>query len=96
MAIEFTKKALKGLRKVPARHADAILSGLKRIGDGDSAGLDIRLLRGLNDTYRLRIGGYRAIYQRREEKVDVDGEIEKIIILTILVLRVGPRGDVYK
>ena len=43
---------------------------------------DIKLLRGYPNMYRLRVGDIRVIFKR-------DGN-------NIYVLRIGPRGDVYK
>lgn len=46
--------------------------------------LDIKKLQGTNETYRLRIGKIRIIYQVQNEK------------LLILVITAGTRGDIYK
>ena len=36
------------------------------------------------DAYRVRIGDFRAVYEIREDE------------LVLVVIKVGPRGDVYK
>jgi mRNA interferase RelE/StbE len=82
-AVTYTRKAIKGLRKMPRHHADNIRSALERIAVGDSQGLDIKALQG-KEGHRLRSGGYRAIYE-------IDGEQ-----INVLVLDAGPRGDIYK
>ncbi len=51
--------------------------------DPFNTGYDIKKLSG-REGYRLRISRYRAIYS-------IDGDK-----LVILVIRVGPRGDIYK
>jgi mRNA interferase RelE/StbE len=45
--------------------------------------LDVRPMIG-RDGFRLRIGRYRALYRLEQDR------------MVILVLDVGPRGDVYK
>lgn len=82
-AVSYTKKAIKGLRKMPRHHADNFRSAFEQIAGGDSQGLDIKALQGRKG-YRLRFGDYRAIY-------GIDGEQ-----VNVLVLDAGPRGDVYK
>ena len=82
-AVTYTKKVLKGLRKMPRHHADSLRSALERIAGGDSQGLDIKALQG-RQGFRLRSGNYRAIYE-------IDGEQ-----INVLVLDAGPRGDIYK
>lgn len=44
---------------------------------------DIKPLRGSTGTYRLRVGGWRILFSYPEHD-------------TILIERIGPRGDVYK
>jgi mRNA interferase RelE/StbE len=46
--------------------------------------LDIKIMQGYDDVYRLRIGQYRLIYRVHE------GE------LVIFMMTMGNRGDVYK
>lgn len=46
--------------------------------------LDIKIMQGFDDVYRLRIGQYRLIYRIQE------GE------LLIFIMTMGSRGDVYK
>lgn len=45
---------------------------------------DIFPMRGKVNQYRLRIGEYRAVYSVQDD------------VLIVTVLKVGPRGDVYK
>ena len=79
----YTKKAIKGLRKMPRHHAHNMRSALERIAAGDLRGLDIKALQG-RQGFRLRSGNYRAIYEIHGEHINV------------LVLDAGPRGSIYK
>lgn len=79
----YTKKAIKGLRKMPKQYADSFRAAFERIGAKDETGLNIRPLQG-RDGFRLRFGGFRAIYA-------FDGEQ-----LNVLVLDAGPRGGIYQ
>ena len=81
--VTYTRKAIKGLRKMPRHHADSFRSAFEQIAAGDSQGLDIKALQG-REGYRLRSGDFRAIYE-------IDGEQ-----INVLVLDAGPRGDIYK
>jgi len=46
--------------------------------------LDIKIMQGYSDLYRLRIGQYRLIYQIKENE------------LLIFIMTIGNHGDVYK
>ncbi len=46
--------------------------------------LDIKIMQGYTDLYRLRIGQYRFIYQVQNNE------------LIIFILKAGQRGDIYK
>ena len=81
--ITYTRKALKGLTKLPRKTAILFRAEFDSFAARDTEGLNIKKLRG-RDGYRLRIGGYRAIYE-------IEGET-----INVLVLDAGPRGDIYK
>ena len=81
--VAYTKKAIKGLRKMPKHHADNFRVTFERIAAKDEVGLSIKPLQD-RDGFRLRFGGFRAIYE-------FDGKQ-----LNVLVLDAGPRGDIYK
>jgi mRNA interferase RelE/StbE len=44
----------------------------------------VEKMKGLQDQYRLRVGGYRIIYQIQDE------------VLTVLVLKIGHRKEIYR
>ena len=46
--------------------------------------LDIKMMQGYSNLYRLRVGHYRLIYQIKEDE------------LLIFMMSIGNRGDVYK
>lgn len=79
----YRRKALKSLRKMPKKVAGQFFDAFANLANDNAAGLDVKKLSG-RDGFRLRIGGYRAIYT-------INGEQ-----LIILVLDVGARGGVYK
>lgn len=78
--IEIDKPAMKFIKQQTKKQQERIL---KAIAGLPSAG-DIKPLRGLSDTFRLRVGDYRIVYTIQNEK------------LLVLVMSAGNRGDIYK
>ena len=74
------KPARKFIQKQPPAQQKRILTALYKLPDVG----DIRPMRGKVNQYRVRIGTYRAIYTLNDN------------ILTVNVLKVDNRGDVYK
>ena len=80
--ITYSAQAQKVLRKMQPKTARRILSAIEKLAeDPKRSDLDIKKLAG-RDGYRLRVGDWRVIYTE-------DG-------LILAVLRIAPRGDVYK
>lgn len=81
MAIRYTATATKALSKIPAPDARRIRSKIEQYhADHRSQANNVVKLQG-RDGYRLRVGGYRVIF-------DSDGTV-------MTVLDVGPRGSIY-
>jgi len=78
--VEFTKRAAKDYKKIPSGYKALIDSALLKLSNGLPA--DIKPVIGEKDIYRLRIGKYRVLFM--------------IIHETLLVTKLGPRGDIYK
>jgi len=80
----YRKSALKSLRKAPPKIAARVVAELDAIaGEPSDYRGDWKPLTGTS-YWRLRVGGWRAICDLQHER------------LMLLVLEVGPRGDVYK
>jgi len=80
--IEFSKHAYKNykvLQKGYQKKIDKILNLLM-----NKEKIDIKLVEGEKDIYRLRVGKYRMLIKVYKEKQ------------TILVVKIGPRGNIYK
>lgn len=62
------------------------MQAFKEISESDlnSTRYDILNYKGADNQYRMRIGSYRAIFEVKNE------------IVTIIVIKIGSRGDVYK
>jgi mRNA interferase RelE/StbE len=82
--VRYSKQAIKTLRKMPTGIANRVQAALLSIAKnpGSYQG-DWKRLEG-SDFWRLRIGSWRVICDVQ------NGE------LVILVLKIAPRGDVYK
>jgi len=78
--IVLMKPARKFIEQQARHNQERLLKAISRLPHEG----DIKPLRGQESTYRLRIGGFRVIYSLYNE------------ILTVEVLAVGNRGDVYK
>ena len=79
--VQYSRKAIKGLRKLPANVADQFRTAFQEIANSRGH-WEVKKLAG-REGYRLRIGGYRGIYKIEGGQV------------TVLVLDVGPRGGIY-
>lgn len=84
LALRYAKPALKVLLKMPAGLARRMQDELRSIAiDPNAYRGDWKPLQG-SDYWRLRVGDWRAICEIR------NGE------LVLLVLKIAPRGDIYK
>jgi mRNA interferase RelE/StbE len=84
LSLRFTKQAQKAMRKLPGNIATRLRTELDVIARNPSAYRgDWQPLQG-SPFWRLRVGGWRAVCERRDDE------------LVLLVLKIGPRGDVYK
>ena len=75
--------ALRQLAKLPRIAQERIQQRIEALSD-DPRPPGTKALVGRSGFYRLRVGDYRVIYDIRDE------------ILTVLVVRVGPRREVYR
>ena len=81
--IIYRKSVIKALAKMSAKVALEFSHAFDALAMNNLAGLDVKKLEG-REGYRLRIGGYRAIFRRLDD------------VLVIEVIDVGSRGDIYK
>ena len=80
--VNYNKQAIKALLKIPKNRVLLIKKEIKALAtDGEHK--NAKQLQG-RDGYRLRVGGYRVLYTKNEKE------------LLILVVKIGPRGDIYK
>lgn len=78
------KQAIKALRRMSAGDARRIRGELEKLAqDPSRRDIDVARLRG-RPGHRLRAGGWRVVFERNEDAREID------------VLRIGPRGDVYR
>ena len=71
---------MKFLKRQPPEQQKRIISAIHKLPYEG----DIKSMQGFQNLYRLRIGDYRAIYTIEHD------------ILTVRVINIGNRGDVYK
>jgi len=83
--IAFRKSAAKEFLLLPVSYQEKVENALKLLASNTIQALDIKMLVPKNEgRYRMRVGKYRVIYSYREH------------ILTIDVIKIGSRWDVYK
>ena len=84
--IEFKKSAEKFLKSRSRKEQVRLLTKIYKLPRGEH----IKKMEGYTNRYRLRIGDFRVIYDMNKEETD------DTVVLVILVVEVGNRGDVYK
>ena len=83
--IQFTKEASKVLRKLDKATARRIVQSIELLSTDPFNHPQTKQMKGYEGgIYRLRIGNFRVIYEIIDDR------------LLIIVVRIGPRGDVYK
>jgi mRNA interferase RelE/StbE len=76
--IKYEKKCLKYLRKIDKNTQLRIIRAINKLPLGD-----VRRLQGSTANYRLRVGNYRIIFSKDDEK------------FVIFVVGIGSRGKIY-
>lgn len=77
--ISITKKAEKFIKKQDTNTQKRIIKAILELPKGD-----IKKLKGIDDVYRLRIGDFRVLFEKDDDK------------FIIIVIDVGNRGQIYK
>ena len=78
--IEFSRKAAKDYKRLPEDYKLLVDLALQKLSKG--LPVDIKHIVGEVNTYRIRVGKYRILFT--------------IIKDILLILKIRPRGDVYK
>ena len=82
-SIKFKASAEKDLKKLDIKIQEKIKDIIDQIIDDDFANIDIKKMQSLKNTYRVRKGSYRIIFEDHNHE------------LIILVIEIGLRGDIY-
>ena len=80
--IAYSKSAIKTLRRLPSQESVRIRSKISQYAsDPQSLANNVKKLTG-EDGFRLRVGDWRVLFDESET--------------VIAIIRIGPRGDIYK
>ncbi len=82
--VEFSNVAKKELRAFHSSHRAQVVKIIERLKVNPYDMPNVKPIQGVNNQFRIRFGNYRMIYEIIDQR------------LIITVLRIGPRGDVYK
>ena len=81
--VRISKRAERELRKIDRRDQVKIAARIDQLAS-DPRPADVKKLATGEDLYRVRAGDYRILYRIEDEE------------LLVLVVRIGPRGEVYR
>ncbi|MDF0728772.1 type II toxin-antitoxin system RelE/ParE family toxin [Cytobacillus sp. S13-E01] len=84
-AIKFRKPAAKHYEKLPPKLKNKVKDVINQLQENPYAIPNVKPLEGSNhDDFRIRIGSLRLLYRLHNDT------------LIIIILDLGPRGDIYK
>lgn len=66
--VTWKNKAIKQLRKIDTRYQASIAEKVAGLAEFPNVTLDITSLKGVDNTYRLRVGQYRVIFEVIDEE----------------------------
>ena len=82
--LKYRRQARNYLARLPLKIKSVIVNNLHELAaNPDSSSLDIDVLKG-REGFRLKVRQYRVIYTRQDDR------------LIIEVVKIRPRGDIYK
>ena len=81
--IDYLREAVKDLRKLDRQGQDCVREGIGKLADEPRPHGVVKLT-SKHGLYRIRVGDYRVLYRVSDEA------------RLVHVVRIGPRGDVYK
>lgn len=81
--VEFSPSARKMFKKLPQDLQDHIQPKIDALAT-EPRPSGVKKLKGEENTYRIRVGSYRVVYEIEDD------------VLLVTVMRVGGRGEVYK
>jgi len=90
--IEFKKSAEKFLRNRSRKEQVRLLAKIYKLPDGEN----IKKMEGYDNRYRLRVGDFRVIYEMSDEAAKPGDDSNAKVILVVLVIDIGNRGNIYK
>jgi mRNA interferase RelE/StbE len=82
-SIIIKRSALKALSKLPEKESTKISDAIDKLAE-DTRPDGYKKLEGRNNSYRIRVGNYRIIYEIND------------VELLILVVEIGNRKEIYK
>ena len=81
--VEIEKRARRQLERLPRHEQARIVARIRGLGD-DPRPADSLKMSGFVNTWRIRIGRYRAVYEIHNEEI------------LVLVIQIGHRKEVYR
>ena len=81
--ISWKKSTKKDLKKIPKQEVLKIINAVQALSDNPTPPGSTKLT-GSTITFRIRVGNYRVIYDIHDDEIRIE------------VIKVGPRGSVYK
>ena len=90
--IEFKKPAEKFLRSRSRKEQIRLLEKIYKLPDGEH----VRKMEGYDNRYRLRVGDYRVLFELSSDLLDTEDGAIATVVMVVLVVDIGNRGDVYK
>ncbi len=81
---EFSGKAVKSLKKIPTTYQKLILEKIESLSENPYQSANIKALKGVADTFRLRVAKYRVVFTIQDNE------------LIIFIIDIDHRKDIYK
>ncbi len=81
---EFSSKAIKSLKKIPSTYQKLILEKVESLSVNPYQSANVKALKGVVDTFRLRVAKYRVVFTIQDNE------------LIIFIIDIDHRKDIYK
>ena len=82
MRIKWRKSAYREVRKAPIDISAALIEAVSRYAENRNAAVDVKAMRGEQDTFRIRVRDWRLV-------LTIEGE-------TLTITKITPRGSAYR